>query len=511
MTSRTKWNWFPAITRKGQPVLFNSFALTAFQDQYYQEVLLLPRGIHFLKYIGGRGGHVVLEATDAGILGKNLGEHITPEYLSFFTAQCRHKSDRLLRTAHKIRFKTPHDDLNNSDLAVLFTDYSSDVIRVMTFLTTIVVLENVLQQALEQKLVVHCQRRNIKANSTEYLNSLLITLKKNISSLAIIELYILAAEVQSNPSLYKLFNLEPVLALAQMRKKFPTFATKLNIYLEKYDFMDMQYYAGRPLLAEELFARIKEVIDDAKARITQIEQDRRDLEKKFRKVSDELKLTPELHSLVRSVQEIHYLRQYRADALFKAGRDIMPLLTTISKRLNTNYDSVIMLANDEILTSIIKGELTVDKSTMKARQEGYAILWIDQKRSIVTGGKFTKELNLFPAKKKETREFQGNIASRGIYQGRVTIVTRHEEIDKVQPGDVLVSPMTDPYFVPAMVRAGAIITDEGGILSHAAIISREFGIPCIVGTGIATSVLINGVKVQVDASGEKGVVRIIDE
>lgn len=511
MKSRTKWNWFPAITRKGQPVLFNSFAVTAFQDQYYQEALLLPRGIHFLKYVGGPRGLVVLEASDADTLGGNLAEHVTPDYLSFFVAQCHHKSDRLLRTAHEIRLRAPYDSLSNTNLTTLFTAYSSDVIRVMTFLTTIVVFENVLQEALEQKLTAHCQEHNIKADPAAYLFSLLLPPEKNIPSLAIVELYKLAAEAYSNSSLRKLFGQEPVVGLTQMRDKFPAFAAKFDTYLEKYDFMDMQYYAGRPLLPKELFARIKEVIDDAKDRISCIEQDRKDSEAEFKKVSDELKLTPELRSLVRSVQEIHYLRQYRADALFKAGRDVIELLMTIAERLNTNYDSIIMLAHDEIATSIIKGELTVSKQIIKTRQEGYAILWVDQRRSIVTGNKFIKELTLFPVEKKETKELQGNIASRGTYQGPVTIVTLHEEISKVQPGDVLVSPMTDPYFVPAMVRAGAIITDEGGILSHAAIISREFGIPCIVGTGIATSVLKDGIIVQVDASGEKGRVRIIEK
>lgn len=511
MKSRTKWNWFKAITRKGQPVLFNSLVLTAFQDQYYQEVLLLPRGIHFLKYVGSPGGFVVLEVNDAGTLGGILAKYVTPNYLSFFIAQCRHKSDRLLRTAHEIRLQAPYDSLTNADLATLFTVYSSDVIRVMTFLTTIVIFEKILQEALEQKLTNHCKEHNIKINLVGSLISLLLPIEKNTPSLAIIELYKLAAEVNSNSSLYRLFSLEPVSGLARVRKNSSAFVAKLNKYLEKYDFMDMQYYAGRPLLPKELFARIKEVINDAKDRIARIKHGRKDSEAEFKKVSDELRLTPELRSLVRSVQEIHYLRQYRADALFKAGRDVIGLLTTIAERLNTNYDSTIMLAHDEIATSIIKGKLTVPKQAIKARQEGYAILWVDQRRSIVTDNKFTKELTLFPAQKKETKELQGTIASRGTYQGPVTIVTLHEEISKVQQGDVLVSPMTDPYFVPAMVRAGAIITDEGGILSHAAIISREFGIPCIVGTGIASSVLKDGIIVQVDASGEKGRVRIIEK
>ena len=62
-----------------------------------------------------------------------------------------------------------------------------------------------------------------------------------------------------------------------------------------------------------------------------------------------------------------------------------------------------------------------------------------------------------------------------------------------------------------MIRAGAIVTDEGGILSHAAIVSRELGVPCIVGTGKATSVLKNGIIVEIDALGERGRVTIVKE
>ena len=68
--------------------------------------------------------------------------------------------------------------------------------------------------------------------------------------------------------------------------------------------------------------------------------------------------------------------------------------------------------------------------------------------------------------------------------------------------------MTRPEFVPLMKKAGGIITNEGGITSHAAIISRELGIPCIIGTKIATKVLHDGDLVEVDA--DNGVVRILE-
>ncbi len=94
---------------------------------------------------------------------------------------------------------------------------------------------------------------------------------------------------------------------------------------------------------------------------------------------------------------------------------------------------------------------------------------------------------------------QGLPASPGLASGPVRKVFDIKELYKVKKGDVLVTPMTTPDFVPAMKRACAIVTDEGGTTAHAAIVSRELGVPCIVGTGNATSVLKDGEEITVDA------------
>lgn len=97
----------------------------------------------------------------------------------------------------------------------------------------------------------------------------------------------------------------------------------------------------------------------------------------------------------------------------------------------------------------------------------------------------------------------GAAASVGLKFGPVKVIHKPSEIDKVLQGDVLVTEMTSPDFVPAMRRAAAIVTDTGGRTSHAAIVSRELGIPCVVGTGTATSVLKTGQIVTVDGAGGK--------
>jgi pyruvate,water dikinase len=97
----------------------------------------------------------------------------------------------------------------------------------------------------------------------------------------------------------------------------------------------------------------------------------------------------------------------------------------------------------------------------------------------------------------------GAPASPGIASGPVKIIPEVSQIDKVNEGDILIAEMTTPDFVPAMKRAAAIVTDRGGRTAHAAIVSRELGIPCVVGTEQATSTLKDGQIITVDGSTGK--------
>jgi len=102
---------------------------------------------------------------------------------------------------------------------------------------------------------------------------------------------------------------------------------------------------------------------------------------------------------------------------------------------------------------------------------------------------------------------EGKVASQGQITGRVKIIKSASHLDKLEKGDVLVTTMTTPDFVVGMSRASAIITDEGGITCHAAIVSREFNLPCVVGTSTATQLLKNGDEIELDA--DNGIVKIL--
>lgn len=128
-------------------------------------------------------------------------------------------------------------------------------------------------------------------------------------------------------------------------------------------------------------------------------------------------------------------------------------------------------------------------------------IWIVQTRAITTINK--NKSGEEPKNKQKPKAkilLKGIPASPGVGFGKVKIIFGPQDFDKFEEGDVLVTTMTNPDYEPLMAKASAIVTDEGGITSHAAIVSRELGKPAVVGTKIATRILKEGEEVTVDGS-----------
>jgi pyruvate, water dikinase len=107
----------------------------------------------------------------------------------------------------------------------------------------------------------------------------------------------------------------------------------------------------------------------------------------------------------------------------------------------------------------------------------------------------------------EDGEVRGYAASSGIVEGVARVVRDVNEIGSVQPGEVLVCPVTAPSWGPVFPKIAAAVSDIGGMMSHAAIVAREYGMPAVVGTGHATKRIKTGDRVRVD--GDSGVVTIV--
>jgi pyruvate,water dikinase len=117
-----------------------------------------------------------------------------------------------------------------------------------------------------------------------------------------------------------------------------------------------------------------------------------------------------------------------------------------------------------------------------------------------------KMLGVPPEPSSDPNVITGTGASPGTVQGRARVVHALSEASKVQAGDILMCELTMPPWTPLFSTVSAVVTDTGGVLSHSAIISREYRIPCVVGTSVGTSVIKDGMLLTVD--GSRGMVRI---
>jgi pyruvate,water dikinase len=187
---------------------------------------------------------------------------------------------------------------------------------------------------------------------------------------------------------------------------------------------------------------------------------------------------------------------------------------TIQQDVNDEDKRKFVINEDEIITlakwaNIIEEHYKKPMDIEWAKDGETGELFIVQARpETVHSQKDMATLNTYILEEKGKILVQGEAVGSMIGQGEVNVIENSKDISKFQKGQVLVTDMTDPDWEPIMKIAGAIVTNRGGRTCHAAIISRELGIPCVIGTGKGTSTISHGANVTVDCS--EGVGRIYD-
>ena len=179
----------------------------------------------------------------------------------------------------------------------------------------------------------------------------------------------------------------------------------------------------------------------------------------------------------------------------------------LAKRLNTDIKYIRYL-DVGLFREFLKHKDKKKLHKILKKRENFLIYTrTDTEGKFYIGKEGEKVLKNFKIDIKEKRQdiIKGSIANQGKVKGKARILLSSSGVKNFKQGDILVTPMTTPDFIQYIKKAAAIVTDEGGITCHAAIISRELDIPCIVGTKNATKSLKNGNLVEVDAN--KGVVR----
>ncbi len=199
----------------------------------------------------------------------------------------------------------------------------------------------------------------------------------------------------------------------------------------------------------------------------------------------------------------------RLDDTFKMIYYAQGLFKEIAKRLSVEVVDLKYLTPQEIEKHLIENNFP-DMELIKERQKFSIVVLENGKWNIYLGEDALKWKEKLPKIEiqNDIKELKGQIAyQKGVVTGKVKIILAPSEMSKMEEGDILVSSRTYPDLLPAMKKAKAFITEHGGLLSHAAIVSRELQIPCIVGISGVVSFLSDGDLVEVDTL--KGLVTVL--
>ncbi|MFH1440376.1 MAG: PEP-utilizing enzyme [Candidatus Woesearchaeota archaeon] len=247
---------------------------------------------------------------------------------------------------------------------------------------------------------------------------------------------------------------------------------------------------------QEILGEIKEKYERLKE-LKQVYIKEYDIDKKHQKI-------------IKVAQGFMYSKPYRKERFTHSFYYIYKIYREICRRFGYTLDESRWMLYEERKQLLLKGE-KADKKILKRRNKGCVMISKDGRTTII----YDKEADdiidqiEIPEVAEDINEIKGMIACQGRVNGKVRLIFSSEDMKKMKKGDILVAPATNPDVVPAMKKASAIVTDAGGVTSHAAIISRELGVPCIIGTKTATKILKDGDLVEVDAEKE-GIVRIIE-
>lgn len=296
----------------------------------------------------------------------------------------------------------------------------------------------------------------------------------------------------------------------------PETSRSVENYLQQFGWMKtFVVVPEEPLSKEELEQKIKSAIAERSHETYLQQQLKRNKDQQVTAtLMSIIANDTDLVEKIKSAQHLSWLLTWSVEKAMKAFAAGIPWYKEISKTIGVAYEDWVYLTISEVAESLKNKACVVSNEEIQQRKNSFALTINSGVTTLFSGQKASEIVEALNKKAHETdqdmtivKEIKGKPASPGKAVGTVKIALTAKDAHIVEIGDILVCGMTSPDYVPAMKRAAAIVTDEGGLLCHAAIISRELGKPCVIATKNATRLLTLGDRVEVDA--DMGIVKII--
>ena len=346
-----------------------------------------------------------------------------------------------------------------------------------------------------------------KARAAESFSILTTHLRESFAQKEEKSMLAFAAGVQAEDRAMNLFlSLPPLQAANSLSTASPSLASQFEAHVREFCWLPYMYQGpawGSDYFAEVLGGLVKQKEEGCKALLEKNLQAQSELALRQEKLAGSLGVDAKHARLFAIARDMVFTKGFRKDCAYHGFYCIEPLLKEAAKRLGVSLNQLRRFSPGELHDAIRTN--SADANMLEERFK-YSVYYADAvagKIEKMHGGKaraFMARLDFEQVRSSESGELKGDCACPGSAAGIVKVIERADQMGKMNQGDVLVAHSTNPDIVPAMKKAAAIVTDVGGITSHAAIISRELGVPCVVGTKMATKVLKDGDFVSVDAT-----------
>ena len=379
--------------------------------------------------------------------------------------------------------------LSNPELISLFNHYIEKIIATASFRTNIFLLGQIITDLINEEI----ERIKASGQDVEFYYELVTPIKDLPLTAMQRNILVMAQKIEQER-----LDLAGAQALRLIEE-----------HLENYAWLTTHRYFGEPLTKADVLKALEDNLGKSAEKLASLSADDAKRKEELERVTG---INDTIRKLINIAQNYTYIQTYRLDVVNMGNHYLRGMFNEICRRIGVDYEGLIYLAEEEIIKAL-EGD-TADYNQLASRRKEYYVIYnVNDNETYLFEGLDNKHIDA----SEETQEaankdgvIKGKVAQRGRTKGAVKVIKTKRELSKLNDGDIIVCPMTMPEMVIGLLKCGGIITDEGGVTCHAAQISRELKVPCVIGTGNASKLLNDGDTVEIIAEGINGEVRILE-
>ena len=387
------------------------------------------------------------------------------------------------------RRKSDFTKLSDTELIAFFNEYIEKIIATASFRTNIFLLGQIITDLINQEI----ERIKATEPDTAFYYELVTPIKDLPLTAMQRNILFIGQKIEQE----------------KLDLDSPAVQSLIADHIEKYSWLTTHRYFGEPLTRADVLATLQENLGKASEKLATLKADNVKREEELARVTGINKTIAKLIDIARNYT---YIQTYRLDVVNEGNHYLKGMFNEICARIGVEFGNLIYLTEDEIVAALAGADFDYNRLA-NLRKEYYVIYNVNGDEIYIFEGLSNKYINAdeaAPAEELKDSVINGKVAQRGRTRGAVKVIKTKQELSKLNDGDIIVCPMTMPEMIIGLLKCGGIITDEGGVTCHAAQISRELKVPCVIGTGNASKLLNDGDTVEIIAEGINGEIRILE-